>query len=643
MVGKNYGPPSQAGIERSFAQGNTYDSEGPVTCGTGSREKGCSLEQLPEMGHDFPQPRQSAMAMLMRWGRRPRHILVSVTAIFIVIVAYFHFFADRPATRAPPSARRFIPSTFDWSQSKEFFPPPQGIKSIPFVGAGRGQREPLPQIQAPLSAFTNPHAPDPRRDEVLQVFKRSWFAYKKYAWLQDELSPVSSGQGGGVGGVGGKETFGGWAATLVDTLDTLWIMDLKEEFREAATAVGRNLDFAKPKSGGALNLFEVTIRHLGGLISAYDLSGDEVLLAKAVELAELLYKGFDTPNRMPVFWLDPESARKGSQVASTSDASAAGASLCLEFTRLSQITGNSKYYAAADGVTRFLEKTQSKTKLPGMWPRTLDLRNEDPQAGKGIFTLGAQADSLYEYLPKMHALMGGQDPVYEKMYRAAADTALSTLLYRPMLPPDDGEKKKRRGDILFLGDADVKKDGKAVLIPDSQHLTCFAGGMFGIGGKLLGIDKHVDIGERLARGCGWAYSQFPTGLMPEIFGLVPCRSTSEASLFSDSDKCTWDEEKWHRDSADTTLGKGWRHARDPRYLLRPEAIESIFILYRLTGKDDLRDLAWDMFQAIVKATETDVAYASIRSVREEGETRKINSMEVSPLIYLAFFFMRLAN
>jgi mannosyl-oligosaccharide alpha-1,2-mannosidase len=571
------------------------------------------------------------MAMLMRWGRRPRHIVLTVTAIFILILAYVHFFTDGPAQRAPPSARRFIPSSYDWSQSKEFFPAPQ-IKKVPFIGEGRHLREPLPQVQAPLTAFTNPHAPDSRRDEVLRVFQRSWDAYKKYAWLKDELTPVSSGQGGGVGGLGGKETFGGWAATLVDSLDTLWIMDMKQEFREAATAIGRNLDFAEPKSGKALNLFEVTIRHLGGLISAYDLSGDEVLLAKAVELAELLYKGFDTPNRMPVFWLDPEIARKGSQVAYSNDASAAGASLCLEFTRLSQITGNSKYYAAVDKVTRFLEKTQDKTRLPGMWPRTLDLRKEDASS-KGLFTLGAQADSLYEYLPKMHALLGGQDPVYEKMYKAAADTAINNLLYRPMLPPDDDgdeikkKEKKRRGDILFLGDVDVNKDKKHRFIPDSQHLTCFAGGMFGIGGKLLGLENHTDIGERLARGCGWAYSQFPTGLMPEVFGLVPCRSTSEYSLFKDDDKCAWDEQKWQHDSADTTLGKGWRHARDPRYLLRPEAIESIFILYRLTGKDDLRDLAWDMFQAIVNATETDVAYASIRTVREK-ETRKMNSMEV---------------
>lgn len=42
-----------------------------------------------------------------------------------------------------------------------------------------------------------------------------------------ELQPISAA---------GKDTFGGWAATLVDSLDTLWIMGLKEEFYEAAEA-----------------------------------------------------------------------------------------------------------------------------------------------------------------------------------------------------------------------------------------------------------------------------------------------------------------------------------------------------------------------------------------------------------------------
>jgi mannosyl-oligosaccharide alpha-1,2-mannosidase len=49
-------------------------------------------------------------------------------------------------------------------------------------------------------------------------------------------------------------------------------------------------------------LFETTIRYLGGLLGAYDVSGGKykVLLEKAEELGEVLMGAFDTPNRMPL-------------------------------------------------------------------------------------------------------------------------------------------------------------------------------------------------------------------------------------------------------------------------------------------------------------------------------------------------------
>lgn len=57
-----------------------------------------------------------------------------------------------------------------------------------------------------------------RQAAVKTTFERCWKAYKEYAWKQDELLPISSGS---------KTTFGGWGTTLVDSLDTLWIMNMK--------------------------------------------------------------------------------------------------------------------------------------------------------------------------------------------------------------------------------------------------------------------------------------------------------------------------------------------------------------------------------------------------------------------------------
>ncbi|KAM0419174.1 hypothetical protein ACHAPD_002726 [Fusarium lateritium] len=410
--------------------------------------------------------------------------------------------------------------------------------------------------------------------------------------MKDELTPLTAQ---------GKDTFGGWAATLVDSLDTLWIMDLKEEFSEAAQAAA-TLDWGQPHEG-AVNLFETTIRHLGGLLGAYELSHEKVLLQKAIELGEMLYVAFDTPNRLPGFWLNFEDARNGKQVAGVHDPSASPSSLVMEFTKLSMLTGDPKFYDATDRVTQFLVKIQNSTLLPGMWPLSLDFQNE--QANDNTFSLGALADSLYEYLPKMHALMGGVDENYPTMYRTAMDVVVKHLLYRPMLPGQD--------DVLFSGDVRVHE--RIELSTESQHLTCFTGGMFALGGKLLGIEEHVNIGERLARGCGWAYKSFPTGMMPEIFNILACPSL---------EPCVYDKERWNppRDG----IPPGFRHARDPRYLLRPEAIESIFIMYRITADPIWQDMAWDMFQSIIRFTTTPHGNAAIDDV-VNVDTKQTDSME----------------
>jgi len=246
-----------------------------------------------------------------------------------------------------------------------------------------------------------------------------------------------------------------------------------------------------------------------------------------------------------------------------------------------------------------------------MWPKTINFRDES--VDESGFTLGALADSLYEYLPKMDVLLGGREPRYQRMHLSAMEVVIEHLLFRPMLP--DGEKHH---DILFAGDAYVRPDS-VDRNPEGQHLSCFTGGMFALGGRLFNIPEHVAIGERLARGCAWGYEAFPTGLMPEIFGIVPCPSIDKP--------CPWNEDLWRKDG-DKTLKKGFSNARDPRYILRPEAIESLFILYRITGKEELRDVAWRMFQSIMRATETVLANSAVADVTVQGGTTKLDEMEV---------------
>lgn len=521
------------------------------------------------------------MKIFRRWGPP----LVLVAAILLGLL-----FLLLPDER---SQVKFRPSSFDWSTVPQAHPV-TSFKSLP-----AGAPLPLPRVQYDFPRRRRDPTARARQRAVRDVFLRCWRSYKKRAWGYDEVLPVSGGS---------KNSYGGWGVTMVDALDTLWIMGLRNEFYSAAAAVAR-IDWANT-TYTSINVFETTIRYLGGLISSYDLSGLPALLEKAVELGDMLYMAFDTPNRLPPFLLNFADARDGSQVAGDSDPAAGPTSLTLEFTRLAQLTGDARYFDAADRVVQFLVRTQNDTLLPGLWPRSVDFHDGDASIDRH-FSLGAQCDSLYEYLPKMYALLGGLDGVYETLYRRAMDVAVKQLLFRPMLP--DGK------DVLFSGEA-TAFGGDITLTPHGEHLACFAGGMFGLGGKLFGIDEHVALGGRIARGCAWAYSALPTGVMPETFNLIACDSLDGP--------CPWDEERWKAEG-NNALPKGFAGVDDARYLLRPEAIESVFLLYRMTGDEDLQDIAWEMFEAVVKATETKFANSEIVDVTTTGETEKLDEMEVS--------------
>ena len=299
-------------------------------------------------------------------------------------------------------------------------------------------------------------------------------------------------------------------------------------------------------------------------------------------------------------------------------------SLTLEFTRLSQLTGDPKYYDAVTRIMEELYRAQNSTKLPGLWPIIMDA--EHIKFDDNGFGLGGMADSTYEYLPKQHMLLGGADNMYQEMYKQVITAAQNHVFFRPMLP--DG------ADVLVSGFTKVTDAGKIKSKPEGQHLGCFLGGMVGIGGKLFDHADHLPIARKLIDSCIWTYDHSPTGVGPETFMMLPCTPNSD---------CAWDEDAYvhevverakdknpidlpdleshSSESAKYTyilsqinLPKGFTDMPDRRYILRPEAIESIFIHWRLTGDADLPDKAWKMFTAIENATRTDLANSAIHDV-----------------------------
>ena len=502
-----------------------------------------------------------------------------------------------------------------WTKRPERYP--VSVKQPP-----RGAANKLPAIQANFKKFPEAVEAKKKRETrqaaVKEAFLHSWNGYKAHAWTKDELSPISGSW---------RSSFGGWGATLVDTMDTLWIMDLKEDFAQCVEAV-RGIDFTT-NTEEVLNVFETTIRYMGGLIAAYDLSDKKykILLTKAQELGEILYTAFDTPNRMPMTrWHWRKAALGNNDIeASTSTLLAELGSLSLEFTRLTQLTGDPKYYDAIRRVADEMEKLQNTTKIPGLWPTIIDASRLT--ADYNHFTFGGMADSTYEYLPKQHILIGARTSQYKHMYLKALEAAKQYLFFRPLVPDNR--------NILFSGNTAVNDDGTHSHQAQGQHLGCFVAGMVGMGARIFWDQDDLDIAQRLVDGCIWAYETMPTGLMPETFHMLACHVGVDDPK---SKECEWDEDKYYtaisevqgQDEASQSMstiekGKYWAKLReiapgmtvmgDNRYILRPEAIESVFIMYRITGNPKLMDAAWKMFQDIDKWTRTEFAHAALNDVR----------------------------
>ena len=308
-------------------------------------------------------------------------------------------------------------------------------------------------------------------------------------------------------------------------------------------------------------------------------------------------------------------------------------SLSLEFTRLTQLTGDSKYYDAIQRIANEFEIGQNSTKLPGLWPVSINAAKPSFDEDT-LFTLGGMSDSLYEYFPKQYLILGGLLTQPKTLYENFIEVAKKHLFFRVYNPKN--EPLTVSGDIRTRGASpDIELD----LLPRGQHLTCFTGGMVGLASRIFDRPDDLKVAQELAAGCVWAYDSNPNGIAPEIFSVIPCPKDHD---------CQWSEQIWH-DALEKVYGKTPGQARekafqkiiserrlppgftmidDKRYILRPEAIESVFIMYRITGKQIWADAAWRMFQSIEKISRTEVAAAAILDITQTGNAvEKMDSME----------------
>lgn len=429
-----------------------------------------------------------------------------------------------------------------------------------------------------------------RQEEVKQVFLESWNSYEEYAWGKDVFHPI----------LGTGENMGpkplGWM--IVDSLDTLLLMGCDDEFERAKKWVKEDLDYGFDYN---VNVFETTIRMLGGLLSAFHLTNDDMFLDKATDLGNALIGGFKSPSGLPYLSVNLQSGEGiKNHVDNGASSTAEVSTLQLEFKYLSKLTGESLYWEQVEKIMKILDDNKPKDGLVPIYVH--------PDTGKyqgRLIRLGSRGDSYYEYLLKQYLQTNNEEPIYWNMYRESVDGVKKHLV-----------GKTNPGQLTFIGELDHGIGRE--LSPKMDHLVCFYGGLLAVGatnGFTLeearkspnwDSDKESDfkLGEELTHTCYKMYHEVPTGLSPEI------------AVFNENPN------KDH----DFFIKKLDRHN-----LQRPETVESLFYLYRLTKDEKYREWGYEIFQNFVKYTKIinedgKVSYTSLDDVTSIPP-RKRDNME----------------
>ena len=247
---------------------------------------------------------------------------------------------------------------------------------------------PTQPAKSPVATFSDAEAAR-MASRVRAEFLHAWRGYRRYAWGHDALQPLSRKP---------KDWYGqSLLMTPVDALDTMLLMGLDKEATQARDLIATRLDFDRDID---VKHFEIVIRLLGGLLSSYEITGDERLLALADDLGTRLLPAFDSPTGLPYTFVN---LRTGKAHGVDSNPAEAG-TLLLEYGTLSRLTGKPVYYQKA------------KRALVGTYKRRsrLDLVGERFDVTTGRWTntsshIGARIDSYYEYLWKCWRLFGDRD------------------------------------------------------------------------------------------------------------------------------------------------------------------------------------------------------------------------------------------
>jgi len=376
-------------------------------------------------------------------------------------------------------------------------------------------------------------APAPRKrkwralgEDVRSEMRWAWHNYREHAWGKDQIKPLS----------GGNESFPlknhHLGLTLIEALDTLWIMGLDDEFKDGIEWVKTILDF---DVDGEVSVFETSIRLVGGLLSAYHACGDPVLLAKAKDLADRLLPSFNaSPIGIPHRFINLKTgALRGPETNP-----AETGTFIPEFGFLSRATDDDRYRAAAKRALVSMFERRSKI---GLLADSIDCMTGEWKSRRA--TIGPPSDSYYEYLWDGWDLLGDRDCL--AMYRTCT---AAILKHQPL----------RRGDELWFANVDFET-GK-LLDTEQDELGSFYGGLLAQGGDLAVGRAHTRT---------WAKVQKRYGVLPESIDSRDMAALSKTNglrpELADAAFNHWlidGREEWRESVRDHYLAmKRWNRAR----------------------------------------------------------------------------------
>ena len=410
--------------------------------------------------------------------------------------------------------------------------------------------------RVPSGGWRRVPADDEKRLRVRAAMRDAWAAYERLAMGSDELQPQSRR---------GKNFFGGLGATIIDSLDTLWIMGLSDEYARAREWVAETLHFEKNYEA---SVFETTIRIVGGLVAAYDLSGDEMYLEKCTDLLEHLKPAFGTKTGVPCSIVNLRTGEaKNPGWSGGASMIAEFGTLQMEFIALSERTGDGRWRDMAEKIVEAVRDAKGTKNAPdGLWPIFFD-------PNRGAFTnakvsFGAMGDSWYEYLLKVW-VQGGRTPAM-RGWHDEWEESMRGMIDKLVFPGQEP-------GTAYVGELNQNR-----VVHKMDHLACFVGGMLALGSEgSKHRDEYLDVAASVTKMCYRMYSTQPTGLAPEYVNFANKQM----------------------------------HVGAKFNIQRPETIESIFYMWRKTGDDTYREWAWNIFLSMEKWYKTDTGWAGVKDVR----------------------------